>query len=133
MTRSVLGGEIYAFADAFDYAYTMKHDLENITGRTVPLKMFTDSKSLFDIITKSFSTTERRIMIDVQAVRNGYDKREISDIGFIRPHSNPADAFTKVGPCAILDQILASREIKHNVEQWIIGTPTIDITSRSKN
>ena len=72
-------------------------------------------------------------MIDVQAVRNGYDKQENSDIGFIRSHNNPADAFTKVGPCAILDQILASGEIKHNVEQWIIRTPTTDITRRGKN
>lgn len=30
VTRYVLGGELYAFAYACDYAYTIQHDLEKL-------------------------------------------------------------------------------------------------------
>jgi hypothetical protein len=52
-TRPVLGGEILAFADAFDCAYTLRRDIEKMLGRKVPLSLLTESKSLFDIITNS--------------------------------------------------------------------------------
>ena len=84
IVRSVLGGEVYAFADAFDYAYTMRHDLQRILGRNIALQMFTDSKSLFDVITKCSSTTEKRLMIVISTVITAYESFEISEVGFIR-------------------------------------------------
>lgn len=42
MARSVLGAETYAFADAFDQAYMLKHDLERIMKQNVSLQMITD-------------------------------------------------------------------------------------------
>jgi Reverse transcriptase (RNA-dependent DNA polymerase) len=105
VTRSVLGGEVYAFADAFDQAFIIKHDLELLLNQRVPLTILTDSKSLFDVITKSSSTSERRLMIDITAVREAYFKQEISDVGFVRTKNNPADAFTKVGKCDALEYI----------------------------
>lgn len=41
--RSVKGGEIYAFADAFNICYTIKGDLENIPEKEIRLQMLTDS------------------------------------------------------------------------------------------
>ena len=70
--RSVLGAETYAFTDAYDFAYCAKRDLEKIFKRSIPLAMFTDSKSLFDVNTKWSQTQERRLMIDLQAVRDAY-------------------------------------------------------------
>ena len=57
IVRSILDGEIYPFADAFDTAYTIKRDLEEMLERRVSLQMLTDSKTLFDIITKCSGTT----------------------------------------------------------------------------
>lgn len=59
-------------------------------------------------------------MIDIQAVRNGYDKQEISDIGFVRTQNNPADGFTKTAKCEALNEILRTGKITHDVDQWII-------------
>ena len=82
--------------------------------------MFTDSKSLFDTITKSSTTAEKRLMIDVAALREAYRRKEISDIGFVRTEFNPADAFTKRGKCRALDHLIKKGKCDFPIEQWII-------------
>ncbi len=117
---SVLGGEFYAFADAFDKAFILKHDLQRIVGKSIPLKMYTDSKSLFDVITKSSTTLEHRLMIDVLSVREVYQKQELSDIGFVRSDQNPANGFAKPNACKALEELFLSGSYCPQVEQWII-------------
>lgn len=82
MTRSVLGAEVHAFTDAFDARYIIKHDLQTICKQDISLIMFTDSKSLFDVNTKCFSTLEKLLMIDTSAVHEAYRKEEVSYVGF---------------------------------------------------
>ena len=120
VTRSVLGGEVYAFADAFDFAFTLKHDLQVMLCQKIPLTILTDSNSLFDVITKSSTTSERRLMIDITAVRNAYNDQELSDVGFVRTKYNPADAFTKLGSCEALNTIIQTGICKLPIEQWVI-------------
>lgn len=84
--------------------------------------MFTDSKSLFDIITKYSDTTEKRLQIDLSSVREGYKSQEISDIAFIRSQFNPADALTKITNNNILQNIIQLNYINHPIEQWIVRT-----------
>ena len=55
--RSVLKGKIPAFGGGFDYAFTTKHDVVQIMGRKIPLRVFTDSKSLLEVFTKCSSST----------------------------------------------------------------------------
>jgi hypothetical protein len=43
VTRSVLGSETMAFADGFDAAYSLKHDVQTILKRSVDILMYTDS------------------------------------------------------------------------------------------
>lgn len=124
VTRSVVRAEVYAFTEAFDAAYILKHDFEQVLGRRVPiLAMLTDSKGLFDIITKNSITSERRLMIDLLAARQAYSRMEISDIGLVHTHHNPADAFTKVGNCAALERLVEIGVIDHPVQQWVIRQP----------
>jgi Reverse transcriptase (RNA-dependent DNA polymerase) len=133
VTRSVLGGEVYAFADAFDFAFTLKHDLQVMLRQAVPLTILTDSKSLFDVITKSSTISERRLMIDITAVRNAYNAQELSDVGFVRTKYNPADAFTKLGFCESLDTIIKTGMCSLPIEQWVIrGNETMLHTQSSE-
>jgi hypothetical protein len=58
-----------AFADGFDAAYSLKHDMQTILKRSVDILMYTDSLSLVDVVTQSFTTAEKRLMIDLVVVR----------------------------------------------------------------
>lgn len=80
VVRSVLGGETHAFVDSFEAAYAIRHDLETMIGRPVTLSMVTDSDSLFKVIVQSSTTTERRLMIDIQAGREAYQERKIDNM-----------------------------------------------------
>ena len=62
MTRSVLSAEVVAFADLFDDSFAIRDQIEQALGQPVPMHLLTDSKSLFDIVSKGSRTSEKRIM-----------------------------------------------------------------------
>ena len=120
VTRSVLGCEVFAFADAFDSAYVLRQDLQQLLNVNIPLKMFTDSKSLFDVITKCTMTAEKRLMIDIFAINQAYDGREITNVGFVRSENNIANGFTKVMKSESLLNVMATGLCAPIVEQWVV-------------
>lgn len=120
VVRSVLGGETYAFADGMDFGITLKHDMENMISINLPIKLYTDSKSLFDVITKNTTTTEKTLMIDIKALREAYIRMDIKDVAWIKREHNPADALTKVKEKSVLNKIIDDGVIEHHVQQWTI-------------
>jgi len=48
-----MAAETLSFVDAFDQAFIVKHNLESMLGQDIPLIMMTDSKQLFDFLTKN--------------------------------------------------------------------------------
>lgn len=73
VNHSVFGSEVKAFADAFSMAHVIKFGLQLITGSFMRLTTLTDSPSLFDILTKSFATTEKRLKMYLQNVQSSYE------------------------------------------------------------
>jgi hypothetical protein len=63
-----------AFADGFDAAYSLKHDLQIVLKRSFDILMYNDCLSLFDIITKSSTTAEKQLMIDMVVVREAHGR-----------------------------------------------------------
>ena len=120
VTRSVLSAEVIAFADLFDDAYALRSQIEQANGRAVPMHLMTDSKSLFDIISKGSRTSEKRVMLDIHSARQAYQAREISNIGFVRSCDNLADGMTKPKMQKALFQLLETGFHEVKCEQWII-------------
>lgn len=101
-----MGGKVYAFADVFDAAFIIRHVLERIYAQHLPLVMLTDSKQLFGVITRASHTTEKRLMIDVAAAREAYNRYEISNVGLVKSEHNVSDGLKKPGLCTALDAAL---------------------------
>ena len=59
VTRSVLAAELFATVHAFDYGRTLRVTLNKMFGRTIPLVLYTDSKSLYDSLVGMNDTTEK--------------------------------------------------------------------------
>ena len=126
VVKSIMAGEVYAFADAFDAAFIIKHDLERIYDQHLPLVMLTDSKQMFDVITRASHTTKKRLMIDVAAAREAYKRYEISNVGLVRSEHNPADGLTKPPICPALDATLCTGRDVNPVKQWVTRNETME-------
>jgi len=119
-----MAGELYAFTAAFDEAYMLRYDLERFYDRHIPLAVLTDSKKLFDVMTRGSHPTEKRPLIDVAAAREAYGRRELSNVGLVASANNPADGLTKVKACPALDALLLTGSNHASVEQWVVRPRT---------
>ena len=124
VTRSVLSAEVIAFADLLDDALAIRSQLEHALQVTVPMHLLTDSKSLFDVVSKGSRTSEKRIILDIHATKQAYQSHEISNIGFVWSENNLSDGLTKEKKkCALFDSMVTG---KHEpvCEQWVIRPET---------
>lgn len=78
------------------------------------MEMLTDSKWLFNVITRSSTCREKRLKIDIAVVREAYDQQEISQVEHISDQ-NPADGPTKVKKCQALNAILDTGKLDLHV------------------
>ena len=124
VARLVLVAEIIAFSDTFDEAFAIRHQLQQVTGMRVPLHLMTDSKFLFDVLSKSSRTSESRLMIDVASAREAYQAKEIDNIGFVRSDANLADGLTKSNKQSSLYELLVTAKHEPTIAQWIMRAPT---------
>ncbi|POS82721.1 hypothetical protein EPUL_004120, partial [Erysiphe pulchra] len=126
VTRAVLASELYAMVLGVDLAIALSTTLDLITELLgtphIPSIIFTDSFSLYECLVKLGSTKEKRLMIDIMAIRESYERREISEIRWINGLDNPTDAMTKVNPTNALRQIVDSNELRVRVEGWVERT-----------
>lgn len=121
VVRSVLAGETHAFADAFDVAFTMRHELRKVIGKEVRLTMLTDSMSLFKVIINSSVLSEKRLMIDISAARQAYETNDIDHIGWIPTKANVANGLTKFGICDTLNSYLRDHLLSTEIRTVING------------
>ena len=120
IVRSSMDGETLAFSAGFDAGFILRHDIELMTGMKIPIIMLTDSKSLFDVLTRAKYTTEKRLMVDIAAAREAYNDHVISNIALIDSADNPADALTKIGHNSALQNLLRTHRISHPIIQYVI-------------
>lgn len=93
-----MAAEPIVFSDMFDQCYTLGKEIGDLFNTYLPIQMYTDRKSLFDVISKGSRTAEKRLMLDLFMAREAFKKRKISNIGLVRSGDNVADALTNVNP-----------------------------------
>ena len=113
-------GQVIAFSDLFDVAAILSAELEALLSTKVPVQLLADSKSLFDVISKGSRTSEKRMMLEIAAAREGFRDKVISDIGFVRSSLNTADGLTKAMQQGFLQKVPMTGRLDVMPEQWII-------------
>jgi hypothetical protein len=123
VTRSVLASELYAMVHGFDTACVLKDTLDKITQTTaippIPIVICIDSFSLYDCLVKLGTTYEKRLMIDIMAIRQSYERREIAEVVWIAGDSNPADAMTKHASNLSLARIIETNKVNIQATAWV--------------
>jgi transposase InsO family protein len=123
VTRSVLASEVYGMVAGVDMAYALATTLHMITAHlglpVVPTIVCTDSYSLYECLVKLGTTKEKRLMIDIMALRQSYERRELQEVRWIHGDDNLADAFTKAAPNRALEHFISSNTATIRVEGWV--------------
>lgn len=123
ITRSVLASEIYGMVGGVDMAIAVKTTLDMITKQLgmneIPIVVCTDSYSLYECLVKLGTTKEKRLMIDIMALRQSYERRELAEVRWINGEDNPADAMTKTSPNKALEKFLTTNQLVVRVDGWV--------------
>lgn len=130
VTRSVMASELHNLTCGFDNAFVIQDLMMALTGHRHPIEAFIDSKTVFEIIAKQGRTMEKRLQIDVSALRESYSKGELARLAWIPGLSNPADALTKLGTMkeTPLTAVMRTNKISPEVIGWAaVSKPGLDI------
>lgn len=123
VTRSVLASEIYGMVGGVDMAYALSTTLKMITNKLklpeIRTMVCTDSYSLYECLVKLGTTKEKRLMIDLMALRQSYERRELYEVRWINGIDNPADSMTKSNPNNALETLINKNEIEVRIEGWV--------------
>ncbi|KAK1992517.1 hypothetical protein LX36DRAFT_662322, partial [Colletotrichum falcatum] len=99
-----------------DIAHAIGTTLALITKRLaippIPTVIYTDLYSLYECLMKLGTTKEKRLIIDIMAIRQSYERREIHEIRWIHGSDNPADSFTKSSPNSALEALVSDGKVK---------------------
>lgn len=118
----MLEGDTYAFSQGYGYGYSLKHVL-NQMEKTIPLFTLTDSKSIFDLITKSKRLREVRSVKDIANIKRAYED-EISSIWWICSGGNISDNLTRENANHLLDKAFDTSYLQFTIEHWILKDQT---------
>ncbi|KAI0994351.1 hypothetical protein K3495_g13830 [Podosphaera aphanis] len=106
-----------------DITIPLCNTLNQITAElglpTVPIIVCTDSFSLYECLVKLGTTKEKRLMIDIMAIRESYERRELAEIRWINGKDNPADAMTKANPVGALRKLVETNELECRLQGWV--------------
>ena len=95
--RSALTAETLAASEALDAAFVVKEMMEDVLhSDRVEIDLYTDSKSLYDTVRTSNVLADKRLMIDIAAIREMVDRKQI-EVHWVDTNEQLADGLTKAG------------------------------------
>ena len=95
----------------FNTTCTLKDILNKITQRQTPIVICINSFSLYEYLVKLSTTYKKHLMINIIAIRQLYERREIAEIIWITRDSNPTDLMTKHASNTALIHIIETNKV----------------------
>ena len=132
VTRSVLALEIYSIVRGVNMAIAINTTIKIITDQLglllTPIIVYTDSYLLYKCLVKLGTTKEKRLMIDIIAIRQLYKRRELTKIQQINSQDNLANAITKGIPNKALERFIDTNQLDIRVKGQVkrAGEATIE-------
>lgn len=114
MTRSAMAAKEIILSDLVYVAFTFSVKHSTVLYRLVQFQLLTSSKSLFDIISKSSSTSARWMMLDISTAQDAFRYSVISDIGLVTSSHKAADSLIKC----------KSHFVAHFEPRWALSATT---------
>jgi hypothetical protein len=68
--------------------------MEDMLRQEIPLRLYTDSKCFFDVVTRG-SVTAKRLQIDIALAKEAFVKNWLPDIALVSSSKHFADSVTK--------------------------------------
>ena len=97
VARSTLAAETLSASEAADTAVFLKMILEEILDVDIPpVTVLVDNKSLYEAVRSTSLLAEKRLLVELAALREMQDKKEIS-VEWISTRQQLADSLTKAG------------------------------------
>jgi hypothetical protein len=123
VTRAILASELYSMVAGVDMAISLSTTFalicRQLSINNFPVIVCTDSFSLYECLVKLGTTKEKRLMIDIMALRQSYERRELAEIRWIEGDSNPADAMTKSTPNKALEKMVSTNRLDIKVKGYV--------------
>lgn len=117
--KSVLRAELLAFIYGHEVGYANTHTLQEMFGRKIDFTLRTDSRSLYVLCISLASISERRLKMNPAVIRQGYERREISNIVWIEGKNNPAQSLKKIKQRSdALMNVIRTDHFWPTVETW---------------
>ena len=95
ISRSSLAAETIAALEGIDAAIYIREIFYELTCYQMPINLFTDNKSLYDAIKSSKYVENKRLRIDIAAVKESISQNEIDNVELINTKQQLADPLTK--------------------------------------
>ena len=109
--------------NGFDLGFIIKQTLTIICKRIdlpkIPLILCTNSYLLYQCLIQLGTTSEKRLMINIMALRQSYKGRKIDEIRWICGKDNLANAMTKASPNSALERIISTNKATIRLERWV--------------
>ena len=97
VARSTLSAETQAAVEALDAAYLLRKFIAELLSYDPQVTLFTDNKSLFDATSTTNLVSDKRLRVDLAALREMSDRNEVK-FRWIETKKQLADVMTKKGP-----------------------------------
>ena len=97
-----MAAECLAMVDAVDAAFLIKSLLEELLlcQNSIKIVSIIDNKSLFDALYSTKTIEDKRLSVDVAAVREKLNNGEIAEVKWVESSKQIADCLTKSGASA---------------------------------
>ena len=101
VVKSTLAAETMALLEGTECCFLIKSTLLRILGLSndtnLRIKAITDNKSLYDAVHSTKTVEDKRLKVDICALRDMMQRKEIHNVEWIESDNQIADSFTKAG------------------------------------